>query len=57
MPEYRALWRACEEARENAQAFTGVFVRIFAKENKADIVKSREERARDNNARWAALCA
>src|SRR5579859_7378735 len=37
MPEYRALWIACEKAGENAKLFNAVFTRVFRKEHKADI--------------------
>jgi TolB-like protein len=57
MPEYKRLSAIAYQAGEECKTFNGVYTRVFAREHKAAIVASRESRAKDNGARWSALCA
>lgn len=50
MPEYVALKRKCDQARDMAQAFNAVFTKRFKREYAKD-------RAAERDAKWAALCA
>ena len=57
MPEYKRLSAKAYQSGEQCKTFNGVFTRVFKREHVADIQKAREERATDQKARWAALCA
>jgi hypothetical protein len=49
MPEY--------VSGEQAKMFNGIFTRVFKREHVADIQATRQAKADDHKARWAALCA
>lgn len=57
MPEYKRL-RAIEyQAGEECKTFNGVFTRVFKKEYVASLRAAREDKLKNNSARWAAICA
>jgi hypothetical protein len=57
MPEYKRLSTKAYVSGEQAKMFNGIFTRVFKREHVADIQATRQAKADDHKARWAALCA